>query len=127
MNTISGSTGVQAALDGCIVLGKGENGITAYITGRDMEEKSYSVNLEDCFWTIEGESEQVRTSNQREDILNLLPETIEEGMSPKELAEMLEAKASSVRSLLRGMLEDGIVEAHGQGRNRRYIKKEAIL
>lgn len=117
--TVSGSFGLTGAADGVLILTRQRNQKTATLTviGRDVEEQELALEFmpERFLWSALGKSNEVRQSNERQDILDLLRDS-EELLTPAEIASMLDrsASANALRNLLWKMKKAGDVKAFGK-------------
>ena len=116
---ISGSTGLTGGVDGALVLkrDRGKQDATLAVDGRDIEEPSELAlrwDADIASWSLMGDAEEYRQSEERRRILQLL-ERIGEPMGPKDIAEALEKNRSTTRVLLANMKQDGQVEATSRG------------
>jgi hypothetical protein len=119
LDMISGSTGLTGGVDGAMVLkrDRGKQDATLVVDGRDIEEPSELAlrwDAEIASWSLMGDAEEYRKSEERRRILELL-ERMGEPMWPKEIAEALGKNRSTTRVLLANMKQDGQVEDTGQG------------
>jgi DNA-binding transcriptional ArsR family regulator len=120
LDELSGSTGLSGAADGILILKRERGRAAAYlhITGREIEEEAelalkWDANL--ASWTLAGDAEEYRRSEEREAILRALRESAEP-ITPKEVAETLDKNPSTIRTLLRKMADNGLVK----GQDGRY-------
>src|SRR5215217_8022698 len=118
---ISGSTGLTGGVDGALVLkrDRGKQDATLAVDGRDIEEPSELAlrwDADIASWSLMGDAEEYRQSEERRRILQLL-ERIGEPMGPNDIAEALGKNRSTTRVLLANMKQDGQVEAP----NGRYV------
>lgn len=117
--TVSGSFGFTGAADGALILTRQRNQRTATLTviGRDVEEQELALEFRpDRFlWSALGKSSEVRQSNERQEILDLLRDS-EEPLTPAEIASMLDrsASANAIRNLLWKMKKAGDVAVFGK-------------
>jgi hypothetical protein len=119
LDMISGSTGLTGGVDGAMVLkrDRGKQDATLVVDGRDIEEPAELAlrwDAEIASWSLMGDAEEYRQSEERRRILELL-KRMEEPMWPKEIAEALEKNRSTTRVLLANMKQDGQVEDTGRG------------
>jgi hypothetical protein len=105
LESISGTNGVTGAADAVLVLTRGKSGATLYGRGRDIEEIETAITFEAGRWTVLGDADEVRKSDERRKIIAVLKETGE--LAPKAIAEQAGLKASNVRNLLRKMVASG--------------------
>jgi hypothetical protein len=116
---ISGSTGLTGGVDGAMVLkrDRGKQDATLVVDGRDIEEPAKLAlrwDAEIASWSLMGDAEEYRKSEERRRIVELL-ERMGEPMWPKEIAEALDKNRSTTRVLLANMKQDGQVQDTGQG------------
>jgi biotin operon repressor len=116
---ISGSTGLTGGVDGALVLkrDRGKQDATLAIDGRDVEEPTELAlrwDADIASWSLMGDAEEYRQSEERRRIIALL-ERMDEPMSPKDIAEALEKNRSTTRVLLANMKQDGQVETTSRG------------
>jgi hypothetical protein len=100
-----------------LILDKDGQGSTLYGRGRDVEEieKAVSFDQRTCRWAVLGEAADVRRSDERSVILNVLNEA-EGPISTKDI--MIEAELTNrnaVDILLHKMAKAGEVEKAGRG------------
>src|SRR5215217_4148437 len=98
LDEISGSTGLSGGADGILVLKRDRGRADAYlhVTGREIEEEAelalrWEANL--ATWTLAGDAEEYRRSEEQEEILKVLRKS-PESMTPKEVAEILDKNPS---------------------------------
>lgn len=74
---LSGSTGLTGTADTTLILSRDGHGTTLYGRGRDLEELEWAVNFdkETGHWGLMGEAVEVRRSDERSAVLNLLRQT----------------------------------------------------
>lgn len=121
-NSVSGSMGLTGAADATLILERprGSNAGALHITGRDVEEKAGedAMSLEFCevsgSWTLKGTVKECGKSDERRQIVEVL-ELADRALSPKEVSDMLNKNASSVRWLMRKMAEAGDLRDLGGG------------
>jgi biotin operon repressor len=116
---ISGSTGLTGGVDGALVLkrDRGKQDATLAIDGRDVEEPTELAlrwDADIASWSLMGDAEEYRQSEERRRIIALL-EGMDEPMSPKDIAEALGKNRSTTRVLLANMKQDGQVETTSRG------------
>jgi AAA domain len=114
---ISGTLGLGGGVDAFLVLKRTGSGATLTGRGRDIEDVDLAVqfNRETCRWIILGEAAEVRLSNERGRVLNVLEEA-EDGLSVVEImriAQLISRGAADV--LLSNMAKQGQVERVKRG------------
>jgi hypothetical protein len=119
LDEISGSTGLSGGADGVLVLKRGRGRADAYlhVTGREIEEEAELALRWDAdlaSWTLVGDAEEYRISQERQDIVRVLTEA-EEPMTPKEVAELLGKSVNAVKYLMWKMSKDGQLATAGKG------------
>jgi hypothetical protein len=106
LEAISGTNGVTGAADAVLVLARGSKGTTLYGRGRDIEEIETAMRFDGGRWSILGDADEVRKSDERRKIVTALKESGEE-IGPKAIAEATGMKADNVRKLLGKMVASG--------------------
>jgi RecA-family ATPase len=109
---VLGSTGLAAGADNTMLLkrGRGNREATLSVTGRDIEEAEYVL----CFdhdtgtWALEGTTAEVQETNARQEIVDVLTDAAE-GMTPKQVAEVLKKNHSTTKNLLWKMANDDVL------------------
>ncbi len=124
LEMISGSSGLTGVADGALVLkrDRGKHDAVLLADGRDIEETAEFAlrwDADIASWSLMGDAEEYRISNERREILDTL---IRAGMplAPKEIAERIEKPDGNVRKLLHGMRDDGQVIQHGSHPRYKY-------
>ena len=119
VDEVSGSTGLSGGADGIMVLKRDRGKADAYlhVTGREIEneaELALKWNTALASWTLAGDADEYRLSQERQDIIGAL--AAGGGMSPKDLAEALGKSVGSVKVLLGEMVKAGQVSNPAYGR-----------
>jgi Xaa-Pro aminopeptidase len=116
-DTISGTTGFTGAADAALVLASDEDGVTLYGRGRDVEEISTAVEFEKKTgrWVSLGDREDVRRSEPRNTIIDLLRHFADQTMTIAEIADRTGMKKENAKQLLHKMKRDGEVITPKQG------------
>lgn len=114
LDEISGSTGLTGGVDGVLVLkrDRGKADAVLHVDGRDIEEPAeYALkwDAETAGWTIVGDAEEYRMSEERKAILSVLNEA-DEFLSPGEVADILDKPRNTIKQRLWRMAQDGQVE-----------------
>jgi len=112
---ISGTTGLTGAVDTPFVLHRGKQGVTLYGRGREIEEMEQAVEFVGGAWKVLGDAVEVRRSEERNAILEVLVGA-DEPMGPKEIADALGWKTDNVKQLVFKMHKDGEINKRGRGR-----------
>ncbi len=108
LEAISGTNGVTGAADAVLVLNRDAKGTTLYGRGRDIEEIETAMRFDAGRWSILGDADEVRKSDERRKIVAALKEACDE-LTPTAIAKLTGMKAENVRVLLRKMFASGEV------------------
>jgi hypothetical protein len=108
---VSGSFGLTGAADAVLVLkrGRGSKDATLSVTGRDIEERELALTFEHGFWKLMGDAAEVRRSQERQAIMQLLRKP--PPLTPKQVAELTGKNYSAVKKLLWKMSQDSELTA----------------
>jgi hypothetical protein len=108
LDTVSGTLGLNGAADAALVLDRDSIGFRLHGRGRDVEEidKAVQFNADTCRWSIVGEANEVRRSDERNAIAEALLEA-DEPLSPAEVADILGAPRNNTKQLLHKMAKAG--------------------
>jgi hypothetical protein len=111
---VSGTLGLTGAADAMLILDRDGVGTTLYGRGRDVKEIEKAVTFDPvtCRWQVLGEASEVRRSDEREAILQVLKEATEP-MMPVSVAKANGVKRDNVKKLLLGMAKAGEVISLG--------------
>jgi len=117
LDTVSGTTGLTGAADTILVLNRESNGVTLYGRGRDVEEIETAVKFDkqSMRWSILGEASEVRRSDERSTILDVLDD-MKRPMGPGEIAVATGFPPTSVRQMARRMAKDGEIDRISHGK-----------
>ncbi len=113
-DTISGTTGLTGAVDAAFVLQRGQQGLTLYGRGREIEEMEKALEFDDGSWTLLGDASDVRRSEERVAILAVLSDA-SAPIGPKDIADSLGKPENNVKQLLFKMLKDGEIKKRRRG------------
>jgi hypothetical protein len=108
LEAVSGTNGVTGAADAVLVLDRNGKGTTLYGRGRDIEEIETAMRFDAGRWSILGDADEVRKSDERRKIVAVLKEAGEE-QTPTSIAKLTGMKVQNVRVLLRKMVPSGDV------------------
>ena len=122
---VSGTLGLTGAADTCIILDRDSSGCTMYCRGRDIQEYERAVIFDkfDCRWVVQGEASQVRRTDERQKILDILLE-VADAMSPSEIADATAMPRNNVKQLLFKMAKKGEVNKVRRGR---YAHPDVVI
>jgi hypothetical protein len=115
LDSVSGTTGITGSADAVMILkrGRGQADGTLTLAGRDIEEQELALKFrpEEGAWELLGDAAEYAMSHERQEIIKILrqhgPKT------PKEIAEAMDKKQSSIKALLWKMAKDGEVKSIG--------------
>lgn len=110
--------------DGALILkrDRGKQDATLVVDGRDIEDTSELAlrwDADIASWSLMGEAEEFRISNERREILDVL-QRAGVPLAPKEIAERLEKPDGNIRKLLHGMRDDSQVIQQGSHPRYKY-------
>jgi hypothetical protein len=108
LEAISGTNGVTGAADAVLVLSRDAKGTTLYGRGRDIEEIETAMRFDGGRWSVLGDADEVRKSDERRKIVTALKEAGDE-LTPTAIAKTIGAKVENIRVLLRKMFASGEV------------------
>ena len=113
---ISGTTGLPGGSDTMMVIKKVNGQSTLNVTGRDIVENSFSIVFDDQIftWNVVGKVEEVRTTAERQAILDTL-KTHNREMRSSEIAKIIEKSPSNTSKLLSKLMTEGRVESPRYG------------
>jgi hypothetical protein len=114
LEMISGTNGITGASDSILVLNRDSDGPKLYGRGRDIEDIEKALRFESGRWTVLGDADEVRRSDQRKKILAAFDEA-QTVLSPKEISVAAGLKPENVKYLLRKMVEAGELEKLAYG------------
>ena len=106
-NMIQGSVGMQAGCDTMMMLSHDSGSKTLHLSGRRIQSDQFAFTIDEGIWKLEGDAKDYHISELRSDILSLLKEVGEIGMSTADISDALGKKDSNVRQVLRRMVKDG--------------------
>jgi hypothetical protein len=120
LDMISGSTGLTGGVDGALVLkrDRGKQDATLMVDGRDIEEPSELAlrwDADIASWSLMGDAEEFRMSEERRGIVNLLRRA-GEPLGPKDIAQVLGRNYGAVRVMLSEMVKDGLLASPSRGK-----------
>jgi RecA-family ATPase len=114
LESVSGTNGLTGAADTILVLNRTTDGPKLYGRGRDIEEFEKALRLQDGRWSVLGDADDVKRSEQRKQILAVLQEATGV-MTPAEIAKETAIGPSSVRHILGRMVKSGEAEKNAFG------------
>jgi hypothetical protein len=116
LDTVSGTIGLTGAVDTVLVMVRDGNGTTLYGTGRDLEqiEDAAEFDRDSCVWTIKGKAEDVRRSDERRTILNVLGEAAGP-LTTREITDLAGMSYEAGRKRLARLVTDNEIDRVGRG------------
>lgn len=114
LEAVSGTNGLTGAADTIMVLNRSTDGPKLYGRGRDIEEIEKALRFDKGTWTVLGDVEDVKRSEQRKKIMEVLTDATW-ALSPTDIAKEAGMKEQNVKYLLRVMVKAGEVEKVGYG------------
>lgn len=114
LEMISGTNGLTGAADSIMVLDRTADGCKLYGRGRDIEEVEKALKFDAGIWTALGNVDDVRRSDQRKQIMDVLSAG-GEAMKPADIARATGMTVPNVSYLLRKMVEAGEAAKQGYG------------
>ncbi|MCZ6688546.1 MAG: AAA family ATPase [Planctomycetota bacterium] len=121
LDMISGTHGLSGTADGILIVTglRGSKDKVLHVTGRDVEEQEKAIRFDpaSCSWTILGDAEDVRRSEERKAVIRVLGGA-REPLSPKDIADELCEEVASVRMKLSRMWNAGEIDRPERGQYR---------
>jgi hypothetical protein len=116
LDTVSGTLGFTGAADTVLVLNRDASGVVLYGRGRDIEEIETAIKFEPdlCRWAILGKASDIRRSDERSAILDVL-DNATAPMGPTDIAIEAGMKPDNVKVYLHRMARSGEVMKTGRG------------
>jgi hypothetical protein len=114
LEMISGTNGLTGAADSIMVLDRAADGPKLYGRGRDVEEVEKALRFDNGRWSVLGNIDDVKRSDERRKIIHALGEYGSK-QSPKEIADATGMKVNNVSRILAKMVKAGEVVKDGYG------------
>ncbi|MFY9110421.1 MAG: AAA family ATPase [Desulfomonilia bacterium] len=123
-DTLSGSLGLTGGADGILVMENSKGNTILHVTGRDVEEAEYAIELDRQMltWRLLGERSEVKTTSEQQLVYNTIKEA-SEALSPKEIADISGVKIGTVKKILSKFMSDQSIHRTTYGR---YTTREII-
>lgn len=109
LEMISGTNGLTGAADSIMILNRTADGPKLYGRGRDVEEVEKALKFDGGKWSVLGNVDDVKRSDQRHKIIDALMEA-GKPMGPSDIATATGLKPPNVRYLLGKMVKAGEAE-----------------
>jgi len=120
LEAVSGTNGLTGAADTTMVLDRRSDGPKLYARGRDIEEVDKALKFDQGVWSVLGNADDVKQSEQRLKIIEVLSDAVGV-MMPSEIAKEANLSPGSVRHLLGRMVKDGKVEKSTLGAHYKLV------
>lgn len=116
-DTLSGSLGLTGAADGILVLENSRGNTILHVTGRDVEQAEYAIELDrqSLTWRLLGPVAEVKSTHDQQLIFDTLRDS-PDPLSPKEIAELTGLKVGSIKKVLIKFREDGSIQRTQHGK-----------
>ena len=116
-DTLSGSLGLTGGVDGTLVMENSKGNTILHITGRDVEEAEYAIELDRQMlaWRLLGTKAEVKSNRDQQQLYDALKQA-NEPCSPKELSEITGLNIRYVKNTLGKFIEDGSAQKAGHGK-----------
>jgi hypothetical protein len=116
-DTFSGTFGITGAADGLLALIRKKGRPELHITGRDIENADYALELDasKMRWNILGKTEDVQSSIAKQEVYDTLREA-EDVLSPTKISEITGFKRIYVQKALGTLVAEGKITKEGRGR-----------
>jgi len=116
-DTLSGSLGLTGGVDGTLVMENSKGNTILHVTGRDVEEAEYAIELDRQMlaWRLLGERSEVKTTSEQQLVYNTIKEA-SEALSPKEIADISGVKTGTVKKILSKFMSDQSIHRTTYGR-----------
>lgn len=114
LEAVSGTNGLTGAADTILVLNRSTDGPKLYGRGRDIEELEKALKFDQGTWTVLGNADDVKRSDQQRKILEALTDATAI-LTPAEIAKETGIPNTSVRHMLGRLVKDGKAEKNGFG------------
>lgn len=104
-NEIQGSVGMQAGCDTMMLLSHDSGSKTLHLSGRRIPSDQFAFTISEGIWKLEGDAKEYHGSELRREIIALLKDAGEFGLSAGDIIDMTGKKDSTVRQNLRRMVK----------------------
>jgi hypothetical protein len=117
LDTASGTTGLTGGGDSVLVIASDGQGITLHGRGRDLEDIEVAMSFDKTTgrWSVMGNAQEVRRSESRSAILDVLLKATEKSMTPTEIAILTGLDSNAVHAQLHRMMRSGEVLSRSRG------------
>jgi hypothetical protein len=105
---------MSACADAVLLLDRDSGEATLDVRGRDVADKQMALSFGEGRWSLQGDAVDLRLSAERMSILDVLRDH-DGTMTPRAIADILDAPPQNVRRMLSRMVRDGEVTAAWRG------------
>ena len=115
LNEVSGSQGIAGAADTILSLKRArtENRGILHRTGRDVEEKDFTMELDGFGWILKGDADEFEAPDWKRNIISYLKE--HNSVTPMQLSTALGTPLSTAQNSLVRLVKDGTIKKIGYG------------
>ena len=115
LNEFSGSQGISGSADTLFALKRQrtDNHAILHRTGRDVEEKDFSMRIDRFGWVLEGDAELFTIPEWKRQILDYLKKHGQ--CTPMDLAQYLNLNINTAKGNLARLLKEGVLDKAGYG------------
>ena len=116
LNEFSGSQGLAGGADTLFSLKRTRTQLNAILhrTGRDVEEKDFSMHLDGFGWVLDGEVEAFTMPEWKRQILDYLED--HESITPIEVSKAYVISINAAKKRLLKLLKEGLLKKTGHGK-----------
>lgn len=113
---LSGSIGVQGAVDDLMVMDRDHTGFKLSMRGRTLEDRTVVLDRDPATytWFYKGEASEVMATDYQQTILDTLKDA-DESMSPSQIKEKTGYYAKTIKRILAKLCTSGLIEKVGYG------------
>jgi hypothetical protein len=117
LDTVSGTTGITGAADSILVINRDGQGTTLHGRGRDLDDIEVAMSFDKTTgrWAVMGNAQEVRRSESRLSILDVLLKTAENSLTPADIAILTGMDSNAVYAQLHRMMRSGEVMSSKRG------------
>ncbi len=113
---ISGTRGITGAADANFILQRNKYNGELYIQGRDLEDTSYELELnqENLTWYFKGISNTIKLTPEQQSIIDVFNSDYEKELKPAEIAKLLDK--NDIRPTIGKLLSLGLLQKNAYGK-----------
>ena len=116
IDTFSGSAGIVGSADALFMLKRARSSVNGklYRTGRDVEEKEFSLTLDGFGWCLDENAENFMLPTWKKQILDFLK--LSPTVAPMQLSQEYNLSVNTAQKNLARLAKEGIIIKSGYGR-----------